>query len=256
MLRAITHKVSPRIADCELTFVERAPIDYELASRQHEAYETKLSELGVTVTGLSENEIYPDCSFVEDTAIVLDEIAVICSMGVASRRGETALIARELSNYRELAFISLPAMVEGGDVLRVGRRILVGISSRTNREGIDELTRIVAPHGYEVIALSTKESLHLKSACTAIDDETLFRNPNWIEIDALRGFRLLATPANEPESANVLRLGSTVCVQAGFPGAVELIGKIAQRVETIDMSELRKAEAGLTCCSVVFESTF
>ncbi|HEY6122695.1 MAG TPA: hypothetical protein VIV66_22265, partial [Pyrinomonadaceae bacterium] len=120
MLRALTHKVSSHIADCQLTFLERAQIDYDLAWRQHEAYETKLIELGVGVTRLSENDQYPDASFVEDTAIVLDEVAVICSMGVASRRGEAALVARELSKYRELAYISLPATIEGGDVLRAG----------------------------------------------------------------------------------------------------------------------------------------
>ena len=254
MLRALTHKVSPQIVDCELTFVERAPIDYELASHQHDAYVAKLAELGVSVTDLCENEGHPDCSFVEDTAIVLDEIAVICSMGVASRRGETALIAGELSKYRELAYVSLPATIEGGDVLRVGRRILAGISSRTNSEGLNELVRITRRLGYEVTPIRLKRSLHLKSACTEIDDETLFVNSDWVETDSLTGFRLVSTPTDEPDSANLLRIGSTVCVQKGFPKAFNLIERIAERVEVVDMSELRKAEAGLTCCSIVFES--
>lgn len=255
MLRAITHKVSPRIAECEVTFVDRSPIDLQLAVRQHDHYCEVLKKLGVTVSELSENESYPDSCFVEDTAIVVDELAVMCSMGVSSRRGETRLIERELSQYRDIAHISLPATIEGGDVLRIGKKILIGQSSRTNLEGIAELARILEPDGYHLVHVPTKGSLHLKSACTAIDEETLFVNPDWIELDALKGFNLLYTPASEPWSANVLRVGPTVCVQAGFPRAVELIEDVAERVEIIDISELRKAEAGLTCSSIIFEST-
>ena len=206
------------------------------------------------VKQLSENESYPDSCFVEDTAIVVDELAIICSMGVSSRRGETRLIERELSKYREIARISLPATIEGGDVLRIGKKIFVGQSSRTNLEGIEELARILEPSGYRIVRVRTKGSLHLKSACTAIDDETLFVNPEWVELDAFRGFKLAYTPADEPWSANILRVGATVCVQAGFPRAVELIEGVAERVEIIDISELRKAEGGLTCSSIIFES--
>jgi dimethylargininase len=214
-----------------------------------------LERLGVTVKQLTENESYPDSCFVEDTAIVLDELAIICSMGVPSRRGETGLIERELSEYRDIAHISLPATIEGGDVLQTGKRIFVGQSSRTNLQGIEELARISEPYGYRVVPVKTKGSLHFKSACTAIDEETLFVNPDWVELHALGGFNLLYTPADEPWSANLLRVGKTTCVQAGFPRAVELIERVAERVEVIDISELRKAEAGLTCSSIIFEST-
>jgi dimethylargininase len=253
MLRALTHKISSRIAECELTFVERAPIDYQKALRQHDDYEALLTRLGVLVRSLSENDQYPDACFVEDTAIVVDEVAVICSMGVSSRRGETSLIARELSSYRDLIHISLPATIEGGDVLRVGRQILAGQSKRTNSEGIRALTRILEPFGYKIIPVTTKGGLHFKSGCTAIDDETLFVNPDWVETDSLREFKPLATAADEPSSANVLRLGETVCVQSEFPRAIDLIRSVVERVETVDMSELRKAEAGLTCSSIIFE---
>jgi dimethylargininase len=253
MLRAITHKVSPNISRCELTFVDRTPIDFGLATRQHDEYCDTLERLGVRVTELTENESYPDCCFVEDTAIVVDELAVICSMGAPSRRGETKLIERELSKYRETVRIALPATIDGGDVLTIGKKVFVGQSSRTNAEGLKELTRILNPLSYTVTPVATKASLHFKSACTALDDETLFVNPNWIESDQLGGFRLIHTPPDEPASANVLRVGKTVCVQAGFPRAAELIAQVADRVEVIDTSELRKAEAGLTCSSIVFE---
>jgi dimethylargininase len=254
MLRALTHKVSPKIAECEVTFIDRSPIDLQLAGRQHDDYCTVLKKLGVIVRELSENESYPDSCFVEDTAIVVDELAIICSMGISSRRGETRLIERELSKYREIAHISLPATIEGGDVLRIGKKIFVGQSSRTNLEGIEELARILEPYGYRVVPVRTKGSLHLKSACTAIDEETLFVNPDWVEPDTFGGFNLVYTPTEEPWSANILGIGTTACVQAGFPRAVELIERVAERVEIIDISELRKAEAGLTCSSIIFES--
>ena len=254
MLRALTHKVSPEIAECEVTFIDRSPIDLRLAVRQHDHYCDVLKKLGAIVKELSGNESYPDSCFVEDTAIVVDELAIICSMGVPSRRGETMLIERELSEYREIAHISLPATIEGGDALRIGKKIFIGQSSRTNLEGIEELARILEPHGYRVVQVRTKGSLHLKSACTAIDEETLFVNPDWVELDAFRGFDLVYTPAEEPWSANTLRIGTTLCVQAGFPRAAELIERVVERVEIIDISELRKAEAGLTCSSIIFES--
>lgn len=255
MLRAITHAVSPNIAQCELTYVDRSHIDVELANRQHHEYEEALRKLGAVVTELTGNETYPDCCFVEDTAIVVDELAVICSMGVASRRGETALIERELSRYRKTAHISLPATIEGGDVLRVGKKIFAGKSSRTNAEGIANLTRILGPLGYRIIQVKTKDSLHFKSACTALNNETLLVNPDWVDVKVLRGFRLVPTPTNEPWSANVLRVGDAVLVQADFPRAAELIAKTVKRVEIVDTSELRKAEAGLTCSSLIFESS-
>ena len=253
MLRAITHAVSPRIVDCELTFIDRSPIDLELAVRQHDNYCAVLERLGVRVERLSENESYPDSCFVEDTAIVVEELAVICSMGVSSRRGETRLIERELSRYRKTAHIRLPATIEGGDALRIGKKIFVGQTLRTNDQGIEELSKLLRPHGYTIVPVRTKGSLHLKSTCTAIDDETLFVNPEWVELDGLSGFNLVHTPPEEPGSANVLRVGTAVCVQAGFPQAAELISRFVERVEIIDTSELRKAEAGLTCSSIIFQ---
>jgi dimethylargininase len=139
-------------------------------------------------------------------------------------------------------------------VLRIGKKVFVGQSGRTNVEGIVELARILEPYGYRIVPVRTKGSLHLKSACTAVDEETLFVNPDWIELDELRGFDLVSTPAEEPWSANVLRVNTTVCIQAGFPRTVELIERVAERVEIVDLSELRKAEAGLTCSSLIFES--
>ncbi len=138
-------------------------------------------------------------------------------------------------------------------MLRMGKKIFVGRTSRTNDQGIEELSKILRPYGYTIATVRTKGSLHLKSICTAIDDETLFVNPKWVELDGLSGFNLVRTPPEEPFAANVLRVGSAVCVQAGFPQAAELINQFVERVEIIDTSELRKAEAGLTCSSIIFQ---
>ncbi len=254
MLIAITHVVSPRISECELTFLERSAIDFELAALQHTGYCDTLKRLGVEVKMLDGNSQFPDSVFVEDTAIVVDELAVICMPGAVSRRGETALIEKELSEYRETIRIGLPATVDGGDVLQIGKKIFVGLSSRTNSFAIDELKRILSPHGYEVTAVKTAGSLHLKSACTAINEETIIVNPDWIDVGQLAGFKFVNTAPGEERSANVLRVAGTVCVQAGFPHAADAIDAIGETVEIIDTSELGKAEAGLTCSSIIFES--
>lgn len=252
MLKAIIHSVSPLIGRCELTFIEREPIDLELAIRQHHDYCAMLERHGAAVIRLTGNESYPDSCFVEDTAIVLDEIAIMCSPGVESRRGEVALIERELSKHKETVHISLPSTIEGGDVLKVGKTIFVGESKRTNAKGIEDLRRLTGGFRYKVVSVETRGSLHLKSAVTSIDDETLLVNKDWIDVEPLRGFRLVHTPASEPWSANVLRVNNAVCVQSSFPETAELIENIHGPIDVIDTSELRKAEGSLTCMSILF----
>jgi dimethylargininase len=253
MLMAITRDVSPNIANCELTHVARQPINHCLASRQLEEYRSALKKCGVLVTRLPADSLYPDSCFVEDTAIVVDELAVIASMGAPSRRGETTAIEAELSHYREISRISLPATIDGGDVLRVGRHVLVGHSTRTNQAGIKQLARILEPRGYKVTAVRTNDGgLHFKSACTAVDDETLLVNPDLVRVDDLAGFRIVSTPDAEAGAANVLRVDNALFVQAGFPATLERLQGIHSKVECLDTSELRKAEGALTCLSIIF----
>jgi dimethylargininase len=254
LLIGIMHAVSPNIVNCELTFISREPINYELATLQHENYRAFLESCGVKVIRLEENISLPDSCFIEDTVIVLDEVAIICSMGAATRRSEVPVIEKELSKYRDLAHIQLPAMIEGGDVLKVERDLFVGLSSRTNSKGIDELIRLLKPLGYRVHPVEVKESLHLKTACTAINNDTLLVNPNWVELKPFDKFNLIFTPEDEPWSANILRVGKTICLQAGFPKALELVQKFDAVIEVLDISEFHKAEAGLTCLSIIFQN--
>src|SRR5262249_30772102 len=174
---AITHAPSPKMEQCERSYVARTAIDLRRAAQQHEAYCRMLRALGVDVITLDVNRDLPDCVFVEDTAIVLDEVAVLSSMGVESRRAEPAGIELELRKYREIDRVQRPATIEGGDVLRVGRELLVGLSSRTNRAGANALGALARRYGYELVPVPVWDCLHLKTACTVLPDRSLLTNP-------------------------------------------------------------------------------
>jgi dimethylargininase len=237
---------------CELTHLAREPIDAARAARQHRAYRRALEECGARVVALPALDEMPDSVFVEDTAIVLDELAVITSPGVRSRLGEVRAIEPEVARLRAVERISPPATIEGGDVLRVGRKIYVGLSPRTNTEGVAALRSLVAPHGYEVLAVELRGCLHLKSGCTAIDDGTILANPEWIDADAFRDYEMVAVHAAEPWAANTLRVGAGLCVGAAFPRTAEMLSRRGYDVRAVDTSEFAKAEGGLTCMSLLF----
>lgn len=251
---ALTHIISPFINRCELSFHDRSSINYKLAVEQHEKYCKMLQECGLQVIELSVNFTYPDSTFIEDTAVVVDEIAVMASMGVESRRGEVHGVEPELAKYRDIAHIHLPATLEGGDVLRVGKKIFVGLSPRTNLAGMESLINIVEPFSYQVIPVTMKDCLHLKSACTAIDDNTLLVNKDWLDLEPFADFQIVSISKDEPEAANSLRIKDAIFMHSGFLKTVELLREQGFTVKTIDISELLKAEAGLTCSSIILNT--
>jgi len=214
----------------------------------------------VSVEVLDGNLDLPDSVFVEDTAVVLDELAVLTPMGAPSRRGESALIAAELSRHRRVERIEeVAAKLEGGDVLRVGRRLFVGLGTRTDEAGASALREIVSPHGYEVITLCVPGCLHLKTGCTALDNRTIlineaFINEARVDTAPFASFRRIPVAPDEPFAANVLRLGEAICMHAGFPATRRLIEEAGYDVKTVDIGEFLKAEAGLTCMSLVFSA--
>jgi len=252
MLHAITREVGPSMEACELTHFARHPIDIPKARRQHAAYRQCLRELGVQVIELAEEPEYPDAVFVEDPAIVLDEIAVITRMGAESRRGEAASLACALERYRPLFWMKPPATLDGGDVMRVGRTLFVGRSSRTNAAGIQQLAAAAEPHGYRIQPVMVHGCLHLKSAAGDLGGDTVLVHRPWLDIGALGGMKLIAAPAGEEHGVNVLRIGDTILVADGFPKTADLISKSGRPIRIIDNSELRKAEGALTCCSLIF----
>jgi dimethylargininase len=244
--------ISRSLAACELTHSPRQEFDLERAHRQHEAYVAALRAAAVAVTVLPEAPELPDAMFVEDVVLVLDELAILTRPGAASRRPEVALMAAAVAAVRRRFEILAPGTLEGGDVLRVGRTLFVGQSSRTNAEGIRQLAEIVAPFGYEVRPVGLRGCLHLKSAVTAPTPEVLVANPAWIEPAAFRGFDVIPVDPGEPRAANVLPVNGRVFVVASAPRTAEALSARGLDVHTLDVSELEKAEAGLTCSSVLF----
>jgi len=253
MLIALTRGVSPTLADCELQELNREPIDIALAVQQHRAYQQCLEDLGARVIALPAEPQFPDGVFVEDPVLVLDEIAILTRMGAESRRGEGESIAKALSEFRPLHRIQDPATLEGGDVMRIGKTLYVGLSRRTNFEGIRQLTALTAPFGYKVVAVPAHGCLHLKSACCYVGAGAILANRNWIDWSLLDGFRILEVPADEPRAANVLEVAGELIFPEAFPQTRELLEKSGFRVRPLDMSELGKAEGGVTCTSLIFE---
>jgi dimethylargininase len=253
MLTAITRAVSPGIVNCELTFVARQPIELAKAEEQHRSYQQLLEKCGANVISLPAEPALPDSMFVEDPAIVLDELAIILPLGTETRRPEAASIAQALQKFRKLACVDLPGQVEGGDVLRVGRRLFAGLSSRTNAEGIRQLVSILSPYGYEVVSVAVTGCLHLKSAVTYIGRNTLLADRAWFDTKPFTGFEWIDVAPEEPHAANALAIGDTIIFPASFPRTRARLEARGFHVTPLDISELQKAESGLTCSSLLFD---
>jgi dimethylargininase len=253
---ALTREVSPSIARCELTHLDRdsgQPIDVALAQSQHALYLECLARLGCTVIGLGAEPDLPDSVFVEDIVIVLDEVAIITRPGAKSRRPERSTIRRALSKYRELRSIDSPGKIDGGDVLRIGRTLYVGRSTRSNREGIEQLRTHVTPYGYSVEPVETRGCLHLKSAITLVADDTLLVNRDWLDVRPFGGLRFIDVDPAEPFGANALLVNGSVIYPAEFERTRQRLEAEGIVVHAVPAGELAKAEGGVTCCSVVFE---
>lgn len=243
MIVAITRDVPSSLEACELTYREPQRIDVVMAKLQHHRYRALLESLGCTVVSLPADDAYPDSVFVEDTAIVLDDLAVITRPGAASRRGETRAVAGALAPYRPLVRIEAPATVDGGDVLVLDDRIYVGLSTRTNEAAIGQLRRLTRR---EVIPVDVHGALHLKSAVTRVSRDALLVNRAWIDVAPFAGWTLI-----DAEEPNALRVGEVVVVPEAFPGTAEALRSRGIAVRTVAADELAKAEGGVTCCSLL-----
>ena len=252
MLKAITREVSPSIQHCQLTHLTRKAIDVEAARLQHRQYQRCLASLGCDVHCLPVEPDLPDAVFVEDTAVVLDELAVITRPGPESRRPETASVARALEPHRELRYIESPGTIDGGDVMQIGRKLFVGLSGRSNASGIEQLRRHVLPLGYTVEGVELKDCLHLKTAVCPVARNTLLINRAWIDTGAFAAMALIDVDPSEPFGANALWVGQAVIYPLAYPATQKRMQDRGIIVETVDASELAKAEGGVTCCSLIF----
>jgi len=253
-LVAITRPVSPSLARCEISFISREPIDLGTARREHAAYEAALTRLGAQVVQLPAADELPDAVFVEDAAVVLDELAVIPHMGAASRRPETIEVARCLAGYRTLHRLEPPATLDGGDVMRVERTLYVGLTARTNRLAVDQLRQMVEPAGYRVVTMVPTGCLHLKSACTYLGRGVVLANPDWVDLSGMEGVEIVPVAPDEPFAANALAVAGALVYPSDFPATRAALEGLEFDVIALDNRELRKAESAMTCMSLILEA--
>ncbi len=251
MPTALTRATSPLLVDCELTHLKRDPIDIDKAEEQHREYEKALEKMGYSLRRLPETPHLADGVFVEDAAVVFPEVGIITRPGAESRRPETDTMATVLKEYRELRFIDAPGTIDGGDVLTLGKHVYIGDSQRTNRSAIQQFADILKPFGYTVTAIPVTKCLHLKTALTPLEDDLLLINPNWVDGDIFDDHQTETVHPDEPFGANLMRRGNYAICPKAFPKTAELLTQKGYDVITVNQSELAKAEAGLTCCSVI-----
>lgn len=251
---AITRQVSPNISQCELTHLDRQPIDVERAQLQHHHYETALATLGCQVLQLPAEPALPDSVFVEDTAVVLDEIAIITRPGADSRKPETVSIAAALQPYRTCCVIEAPGTVDGGDVLRLGKTLYVGLSSRSNQAALAQMADCLKPFGYTVQGVAVNGFLHLKSAVTQVAEHTLLINPAWIDASRFGDRQIIEIDPTESYAANSLLIGETIIYPTSYPRTRQRLEQAGIPVYAVDVSELIKAEGAVTCCSLIFQA--
>lgn len=257
MPRAFTRAVSPRLAECQLTHLDRVPIDAGKAASQHAEYEQALAGAGFEIVRLPELADDPDAVFVEDTALLLDGHAVITRPGAPSRAGETQSTADGLAGEFELHRIE-QGHLDGGDVLRIGDNIYVGLSSRTDEAGIAALDQIASALGYRVVEARLRDCLHLKTGATlAGPDEAgapvLLFNERCVDPGQFTGVTPIPVHPAEPAAANCVRAGGRLILPAGNPRTAERLRNRGFHVVEVDVSELQKAESGVTCMSLIDE---
>ena len=250
---ALVREVSPCLADCELSFLPRVPINAERAYHQHAAYAAELGALGLSVEWLPPLATQADGVFVEDTAVVLPEVAVITHPGIASRRAEVASVAEALARHRRLLHIESPGSLEGGDVVLIGRTLHVGASGRSNAEGIQQLARALEPFDYRVRSVPMRDCLHLKSAVTFIPPDIVLVNAAWVDPQAFEAGRVIEVAPGEEFAANTLTVAGVTLVSSAFPETGKRLSAAGVTTRALDVSELQKAEAALTCMSLVLD---
>ena len=253
MVIAITREVSSRFNECEITHIDRTPIDLDIARQQHHEYVQALAKIGCQVIELDEERDLPDSVFVEDTAFILPEVAVITRPGADSRKPETESIIRALSSHRPLVHVTAPATVDGGDVLVLGKNIYIGMSTRSTQESIIQLQGLLDNYGYKVIGVELTDCLHLKTAVTRVNDKTLLINKNWVDPALFAGYDLIEVNPSEPFAANCLPVKNVVIYPTAFPKTQEKLAQKGFKIVNVNLDELAKAEGAVTCCSLIID---
>lgn len=249
--RAIVRRPGPTLADGETTARLGAP-DHGLALAQFEAYAEALRACGLSVTILAPLPAFPDAHFVEDTAVVTPELAVITRPGAESRRGEQQYMEPEIAQHRPIVRIEEPGTLDGGDVLQVGGLFLIGLSERTNLEGAQQLGRHLEVSGYRWRTMPVGAGLHLKSSVNLLGPDTLLVTRDFAGHEALAEFQQVVVPAGEEYACNALLINGRLLIPEGFPGTRALLEETGLPLLALDTSEFRKMDGGLTCLSLRF----
>ena len=251
---ALTRDISPRFNECEITHIDRTPIDLKIARAQHRAYVNTLKQIGCNVLELPAEADLPDSVFVEDTAFILPETAIITRPGADSRKPETDSIIQALSPHIQLIHVCEPATVDGGDVLVLGKKIFIGLSTRSNTNAIDQLNELLGEYGYTVTGVELRGCLHLKSAVTRVDDKTLLINRGWVDTRHFEQYMLIEVDPSEPYAANCLPIGNSLIYPTSFPRTQAKLEAQGYKIVSVDVDELAKAEGAVTCCSLIIEN--
>jgi dimethylargininase len=237
-----------------LSSAPSAQLDVEQARAQHQTYLSHLQMSGCQVVAVAPDARHPDCVFVEDTAVVVGDQVVVTRPGAPSRRGEVGPVAETLRKWFSAKVIEEPGTVDGGDVIVTSDRVLIGRSSRTNAEGVAQLSRMVSATGLRPVEVRVDDGLHLKSAVLPLDEESAVVTPGAVEESALTGYRLIREDDEERFRFSALPLpNGTVLVTASAPRTVATIDDLGYAVVPIDISQIQTADGGLTCMSILFK---
>ncbi len=235
--------------------MDREPICHETAAQQHSSYVAAMKELGVTILELDPLHDHPDAVFVEDIIVVVDEIAVLTRPGAESRRGEVESILDVIAAHRPIARIESPGTLEGGDVIQAERTIYVGLSTRTNQAGFEQIKSILEPHGYRVEGVAVPGALHLKTAATYLGDGVVLANPDWLDVTQFHGLDVVEVHPDEPFAGNAIRINGVLLFPEQFPHTAGRLEARGFRLVRVPSTELAKAEGSLTCKSVIFNGS-
>lgn len=248
---AITRKPGENFAQGITTSILGSP-DYEAMAVQYAAYVETLESLGLEVIVLDAEPAYPDAYFVEDVAVVTPDIAIITNPGAEARRGEEDTVEPILARYRETVRIQPPGTVEGGDVLMVGSHYFIGLSDRTNREGAEQLGRILEAHGNTWTPVPVEAGLHLKSSVSTVGKNTLLVTNGFASRSEFRDYDKIILDEAEEYAGNILSINDHLIMPLGFPDTKTKLEALGLPIIELDVSEACKMDGGLTCMSLRF----
>jgi len=226
--------------------------NYEVMMKQHEAYVNTLKFLGLNLIVLDALPDHPDAYFVEDTAVVTPNMAIITNPGVGDRKGEVDTIEQALAAYRKTIRIQAPRTVDGGDVLMVGSHFFIGISERTNKQGAEQLGGILNEYGYTWTTVCVDSGLHLKSSVNYIGKNRLLITDTFADCEEFKDYDTIIINETEEYAANTLFINNTLITPKGFPSTIKKLKSTGFDIIELDVSEMRKMDGGLTCLSLRF----